>query len=56
MDSSPQPLTAEELERYARHIVLPEVGGAGQQKQEDAFHGVTVPGLLLEWPVRADEP
>lgn len=25
------PLTPEELERYARHIVLPEVGGAGQQ-------------------------
>jgi molybdopterin/thiamine biosynthesis adenylyltransferase len=26
------PLTAEELERYARHIVLAEVGGAGQQR------------------------
>ncbi|AZO49188.1 MAG: molybdopterin-synthase adenylyltransferase MoeB [Mesorhizobium sp.] len=25
-------LTDEELERYARHIVLPEIGGAGQQK------------------------
>lgn len=25
------PLTDEELERYARHIVLPEIGGAGQQ-------------------------
>lgn len=24
-------LSSEELERYARHIVLPEVGGAGQQ-------------------------
>ncbi len=24
-------LTPEELERYARHIVLPEIGGAGQQ-------------------------
>ncbi|MBE7183144.1 MAG: molybdopterin-synthase adenylyltransferase MoeB [Methylobacterium mesophilicum] len=24
-------LSADELERYARHIVLPEVGGAGQQ-------------------------
>ncbi|TGV64160.1 thiamine biosynthesis protein ThiF, partial [Mesorhizobium sp. M00.F.Ca.ET.149.01.1.1] len=23
-------LTDEELERYARHIVLPEIGGAGQ--------------------------
>lgn len=30
------PLTAEELERYARHIVLPEVGGAGQQKLKRA--------------------
>jgi molybdopterin/thiamine biosynthesis adenylyltransferase len=26
------PLSPEELERYARHIVLPEVGGAGQQR------------------------
>ncbi len=25
------PLSPEELERYARHIVLPEIGGAGQQ-------------------------
>jgi molybdopterin/thiamine biosynthesis adenylyltransferase len=28
--------TEEELERYARHIVLPEVGGAGQQKLKRA--------------------
>ncbi len=26
------PLSPDELERYARHIMLPEVGGAGQQK------------------------
>ncbi len=26
------PLSGDELERYARHIVLPEIGGAGQQK------------------------
>lgn len=30
------PLSPEELERYARHIVLPEVGGAGQQKLKRA--------------------
>ncbi|TPM39083.1 molybdopterin-synthase adenylyltransferase MoeB [Mesorhizobium sp. B2-3-4] len=30
------PLTADEIERYARHIVLPEVGGAGQQKLKQA--------------------
>jgi molybdopterin/thiamine biosynthesis adenylyltransferase len=29
-------LTPSELERYARHIVLPEVGGAGQQKLKRA--------------------
>lgn len=29
-------LSSEELERYARHIVLPEVGGAGQQKLKRA--------------------
>ena len=29
-------LTAEEIERYARHIVLPEVGGPGQNKLKAA--------------------
>ena len=29
-------LSDEELERYARHIVLPQVGGAGQRKLKDA--------------------
>ncbi|TWG92374.1 molybdopterin/thiamine biosynthesis adenylyltransferase [Mesorhizobium sp. J18] len=29
-------LSADELERYARHIVLPEIGGAGQQKLKRA--------------------
>jgi len=29
-------LTPDELERYARHIVLPEIGGAGQQKLKRA--------------------
>lgn len=28
--------SAEELERYARHLVLPEVGGPGQQRLRDA--------------------
>ena len=28
----PAPLSPDELGRYARHIVLPEVGGAGQQR------------------------
>lgn len=30
------PLTSEELERYARHIVLPEIGGPGQQRLKRA--------------------
>lgn len=30
------PLSADELGRYARHIVLPEIGGAGQQKLKRA--------------------
>ena len=30
------PLTGEELERYARHIVLAEIGGPGQQKLKSA--------------------
>lgn len=29
-------LSSAELERYARHIVLPEIGGAGQQKLKQA--------------------
>ncbi len=29
---SAPPLDPDELERYARHVVLPEIGGAGQQK------------------------
>lgn len=35
MNQTP-PLSDEELERYARHIVLPEIGGAGQQKLKRA--------------------
>lgn len=35
-EASPLPLTESELERYARHIVLPEIGGAGQQKLKKA--------------------
>ena len=34
--SQPPALSPEELERYARHIVLPEVGGPGQQKLKRA--------------------
>jgi molybdopterin/thiamine biosynthesis adenylyltransferase len=33
---TPAPLTTDELERYARHIVLPEIGGAGQQRLKRA--------------------
>ncbi|TCD16742.1 HesA/MoeB/ThiF family protein [Oricola cellulosilytica] len=31
-----KPLQPEEIERYARHIILPEVGGPGQQKLKSA--------------------
>ena len=31
-----KPFSPEELERYARHIVLPEIGGPGQQKLKAA--------------------
>jgi len=30
------PLSPDEIERYARHLVLPEIGGAGQQKLKAA--------------------
>lgn len=46
------PLTADELERYARHIVLKEVGGPGQQKLKSArvlivgAGGIGSPALL----------
>jgi molybdopterin/thiamine biosynthesis adenylyltransferase len=32
----PAALSTEELERYARHIILPEIGGSGQQKLKRA--------------------
>ena len=35
MNETP-PFSSEELERYARHLVLPEIGGAGQQKLKRA--------------------
>lgn len=40
------PLSPEELERYARHIVLPEIGGAGQQKLKRARASVIGAGVL----------
>ncbi|MEX0953829.1 MAG: molybdopterin-synthase adenylyltransferase MoeB [Rhizobiaceae bacterium] len=36
MDDRVSQLDATELERYARHIVLPEIGGPGQQKLKRA--------------------
>jgi molybdopterin/thiamine biosynthesis adenylyltransferase len=33
---APNPLSPQELERYARHIVLPEIGGSGQQRLKRA--------------------
>lgn len=36
MNRSSKPFSSEELERYARHIVLPEIGGPGQQKLKAA--------------------
>ncbi len=36
MEAKPTALSDKELERYARHIVLPEVGGPGQQKLKAA--------------------
>lgn len=33
---NPTSLTSEEIERYARHLVLREIGGAGQQKLKGA--------------------
>jgi molybdopterin/thiamine biosynthesis adenylyltransferase len=32
----PPALSSDELERYARHIILPEIGGAGQQRLKRA--------------------
>ncbi|WP_032449823.1 ThiF family adenylyltransferase, partial [Brucella abortus] len=36
MNVSSRPFSPEELERYARHIVLPVIGGPGQQKLKAA--------------------
>ena len=37
-------LSDDELDRYARHIVLPQVGGAGQQRLKDASIAVVGAG------------
>ncbi|MBX7250040.1 MAG: HesA/MoeB/ThiF family protein [Caulobacteraceae bacterium] len=36
MSSSPEPFSDREVERYARHLVLKEIGGPGQQKLKAA--------------------
>lgn len=36
MESRSPSLSADEIERYARHIVLPEIGGPGQQRLKRA--------------------
>ena len=36
MTARTPPLSADEIERYARHIVLPEIGGPGQQRLKRA--------------------
>lgn len=33
---TPEKLSQDEIERYRRHILLPEIGGAGQQKMKNA--------------------
>ncbi len=44
--TQPPALSEDEIERYARHIVLPEIGGAGQQKLKGARVLVTGAGGL----------
>ena len=36
MTAQDRPLSAAEIDRYQRHIVLKEIGGAGQQKLKAA--------------------
>jgi adenylyltransferase/sulfurtransferase len=38
------PLTGDELDRYARHIVLPQVGGVGQQRLKAASMAIVGAG------------
>ena len=39
-------LSDDELDRYARHIVLPQVGGAGQQRLKEARVAVVGAGAI----------
>jgi molybdopterin/thiamine biosynthesis adenylyltransferase len=36
MNTQSEPFSGLDIERYARHIILPEIGGAGQQKLKNA--------------------
>ena len=47
---TPQTLTAEQRDRYGRHILLPEVGEAGQQKLLEAACSSSVPGASARRP------
>lgn len=44
--TQPEPLSRQELERYARHIVLSEIGGPGQQRLKRARVLVVGAGAL----------
>ncbi len=55
LDRQPWLLSDDELDRYARHIVLPQVGGAGQQRLKDASIAVVGAGgsaraCFRPWP------
>ena len=47
-EASPLPLTESELERYARHIVLPVLGA----EKRDIFDQAAQPGPESQFPVR----
>ena len=52
---SDAPFTEEQVQRYSRHIILPNIGGAGQRKLIDSVHAEVGSRTTEELEAERDE-